>query len=167
MMLVSLCNFYQVHKTSIVGLGKIFKQKSHNPPFLHHKISTNKPNMSDNISTKGSTMKAEFYNKAATPQMAAHDFAQPALNDCITRILDSHPNISNECTRALRISDLGSAGGTAAINLLRCIEALLQQHNETRPIEYFFNDLPTSDFNVLVKTIHDSKLSHQFFPMCI
>ena len=67
----------------------------------------------------------------------------------------------------LRISDLGSAGGVNAIQLLRYIEGILHECNELRPIEYYFEDLPTSDFNELMKTIHNSKLSDQFFPRCI
>ena len=67
----------------------------------------------------------------------------------------------------LRISDLGCAGGVNAIQLLRYIEKILHECNELRPIEYYFEDLPTSDFNELMKTIHNSKLSDQFFPRCI
>ena len=65
------------------------------------------------------------------------------------------------------VSDLGSAGGVNAIQLLRYIENILQQCHEIRPIEYYFEDLPTSDFSTLVKTIHDSNISDQFFPRCI
>ena len=55
----------------------------------------------------------------------------------------------------LRIADLGSAGGVNAIKLLKFIEDIFRGHNENRPVEYFFEDLPTSDYNELIKTIHD------------
>ena len=65
------------------------------------------------------------------------------------------------------VSDLGSAGGVNAIQLLKYIENILQEYKEIRPIEYFFEDLPTSDFSTLVKTIHESNISDQFYPRCI
>ena len=62
---------------------------------------------------------------------------------------------------------MGSAGGVNAIQLLKYIENILQEYKEIRPIEYFFEDLPTSDFSTLVKTIHESNISDQFYPRCI
>ena len=58
---------------------------------------------------------------------------------------------------------MGSAGGVNAIQLLKYIENILQEYKEIRPIEYFFEDLPTSDFSTLVKTIHESNISDQFY----
>ena len=119
--------------------------------------------MSCNSSTIGSaTMDNKLYNSSATVQLAAHVVAKSDLRDCIVRILRSHP-----LSRQLRITDLGSAGGVNSIRLLRYIESILHENGEYRPVEYIFEDLPTSDFNELVKTIHESQLSNQFYPMCI
>ena len=52
--------------------------------------------------------------------------------------------------------------------LLKFVESILQENGEQhRHIEYYFEDLPTSDFNELVGTIHKSNLSEQFYPMII
>ena len=119
------------------------------------------------MDTKKATMDNKRYNTAATVQLCAHVLTMPALKDCIKRILQSHPLSNSRSSEILRISDLGSAGGINAIRLLQYIEKLLHDQNEFRPVEYFFEDLPTSDFNELIRTIHDSKLSEQFHPMCI
>ena len=116
---------------------------------------------------KGSTMQAELYNKAATSQLVAHDFTKPALKDCIRRILNTFSASNDGTNSTLRFCDLGSAGGTNAIILLQYIEAVLKEQSEIRPIEYFFEELPSSDFDVLVNTVHGSKLSNQFYPMFI
>ena len=82
--------------------------------------------------------------------------------------MKSNPNPENAIyDKTLRIADLGSAGGVNAIQLLRYIEQILKEYNENRLIEYYFEDLPTCDFNELIKTIHNSKLSDQFYPRCI
>ena len=41
------------------------------------------------------------------------------------------------------------------MKLLNFIEDVFREHHENRPVEYFFEDLPTSDYNELVKTIHE------------
>ena len=113
------------------------------------------------------TMDNKLYNLTATVQLCAHLITMDALKDCIARILESHPPSRDTHSRSLRISDLGSSGGVNAIRLLKYIEKLLHGNNEFRPIEYFFEDLPESDFNELIKTINCSSLSDQFYPMCI
>ena len=113
------------------------------------------------------TMDNKLYNLTATVQLCAHLITMDALKDCIARILESHPPLMDGDTTPLRISDLGSSGGVNAIRLLRYIEKLLHGNNEFRPVEYVFEDLPESDFNELIKTIHSSNLSEQFYPMCI
>ena len=119
------------------------------------------------MDSQKATMDNKRYNSAATVQLCAHVLTMPALKDCIGRILQSHPAYGKSISPILRISDLGSAGGVNAIRLLQYIEKLFLDHNETRPVEYFFEDLPTSDFNELVGTIHKSNLSDQFHPMCV
>ena len=118
------------------------------------------------MDSKKATMDNKRYNSAATAQLCAHVITMPALKDCISRILQSHPS-TNKFSQILRISDLGSAGGVNAIRLLHYIEKLLHENNEYRPVEYIFEDLPTSDFNELIRTIHNSNLSNQFHPMCV
>ena len=113
------------------------------------------------------TMDNKLYKLTATIQLCAHLMSMDALKDCIARILESHPPSKDTHARALRISDLGSSGGTNAIRLLRYVESLLHGNNEFRPVEYFFEDLPQSDFNELIKTIHCSNLSDQIYPMCV
>ena len=119
------------------------------------------------MDSKKATMDNKRYNTAATVQLVAHVLTMPALKGCISRILKSHPVSGNTTSPILRISDLGSAGGINAIRLLQYIEKLLNDHNESRPVEYFFEDLPTSDFNELIGTIHKSNISDQFHPMCV
>ena len=111
-------------------------------------------------------MDNQLYNEAATGQLSSHDITKDALKDSLSRVLIA--NSDDKCKRPLRIADLGSAGGVNAIQLLRYVEGILHENGEhLRPIEYFFEELPTSDFNELVKTIHESNLSDQFYPMVI
>ena len=119
--------------------------------------------MSTTTNIKGATMDNKLYNDAATGQLSAHDITKEALNTSITRVLDSCPLSKDSSSKFLRIADLGSAGGANAIRLLRYIEEILREKDETRPVEYYFEDLPTSDLNELARTIHDSKLSDQFY----
>ena len=123
--------------------------------------------MSTNVNIRGATMDNKLYNLAATGQLFAHDITKQALKDSITRVLKSYPHLKEHGSSTIRFADLGSAGGVNAIRLLHHVGGILNEKNETRPIEYYFEDLPTSDFNELIKTIYDSILPEQFFPMCI
>ena len=115
---------------------------------------------------KGATMNNKLYNEAATGQLSSHDITKKALKDSLTRVLKSRPGSKNQ--KPLRIADLGSAGGVNAIHLLKYVESILHENGQhLLPIEYFFEELPTSDFNELIKTIHASNLSNQFYPMVI
>jgi hypothetical protein len=115
----------------------------------------------------GATMDNKLYNDAATPQLSAHDITKEALKTSIGRILDSFPPSKDSHSKIIRIADLGSAGGVNAIILLRYIESILWEKEEKRPVEYYSEDLPTSDLNELVRTINESKLSDQFYTRCI
>ena len=119
------------------------------------------------MNTKGATMDNELYNEAATAQLSAHDITKEALKASIARVLDSFPPLNDSSSSILRIADLGSAGGVNAIRLLRDIEQMLLEKDEKRPVEYYFEDLPTSDFNELIRTINESKLSDRFYTRCI
>ena len=111
-------------------------------------------------------MNNKLYNDSATVQLSSHDIMKEALNASVTRILSYKS--SDKPQNPLRIADLGSAGGVNAIQLLRYVEGILHEKGEhLRPIEYYFEELPTSDFNELIKTIHASNLSDQFYPMVI
>ena len=123
--------------------------------------------MDNNKSTNGATMDNQLYNRAATAQLYSHDITKPALTSCIARVLNAYPPSSKKGLKAFRIADLGSAGGVNAILLLEYVKSVLHKHGEYRPVEYYFEDLPTSDFNELIKTVHDAKLSEQFYPMYI
>ena len=123
--------------------------------------------MSTATNIKGATMDNKLYNESATPQLSAHDITKEALKSSIARVLEFfHPSKDN-LSKMIRIADLESAGGVNAIRLLRYIEGILQENEENRPVEYYFEDLPTSDFNELIGTIHESKLSSKFYTRCI
>ena len=122
--------------------------------------------MYSNTSNTGATMNNKLYNEAATGQLSSHEITKKALKDSLTRVLQY--NLNGKSQKPLRITDLGSAGGVNAIQLLKFVENILHENGERhRPIEYYFEDLPTSDFNELVGTIHNSNLSDQFYPMII
>ena len=122
--------------------------------------------MSSPNKNKGATMDNQLYNEAATGQLSSHDITKDALKDSLTRVLKT--NSDDKCKRPMRIADLGSAGGVNAIQLLRYIESILHEKDKKLlPIEYYFEELPTSDFNELIKTIHASNLADQFYPRVI
>ena len=122
--------------------------------------------MTSTRNRKGSTMDNALYNEAATGQLSSHEITKKALKESLTRVLKL--DSGNKIQKPLRIADLGSAGGVNAIQLLRYVEGILHENGaHLRPIEYFFEELPTSDFNELIKTIHGSNLSDQFYPMVI
>ena len=122
--------------------------------------------MSSSNKSKCATMNNKLYNDSATVQLSSHDITREALQDSLTRILCCKS--SEKPQNTLRIADLGSAGGVNAIQLLRYVEGILHEKGEhLRPIEYYFEELPTSDFNELIKTIHATNLSDQFYPMFI
>ena len=123
--------------------------------------------MSTSRNIKSATMDNKLYNEHATSQLCSHDITKAALKHSVARVIKSYPASSGTCTRALRIADLGSAGGENAIQSLKYLESILIENGENRPVEYYFEDLPTCDFNELMRTIHDSKLSDQFYPRCI
>ena len=105
--------------------------------------------MSEITNTKGATMDNKLYNSAATAQLSSHEITKEALKRCIARVITYHPPTNDYCSRSLRIADLGSAGGINAIRLLRYVEEILHEKEEHRPVEYYFEDLPSSDFNEL------------------
>ena len=122
--------------------------------------------MTTAIENKRATMNNKLYNEAATGQLSSHDITKKALKESLTRVLTSRSGCKNQ--KPLRIADLGSAGGVNAIHLLRYVESILHENGQhLLPTEYFFEELPTSDFNELIKTIHSTNLSHQFYPMVI
>ena len=123
--------------------------------------------MDENKSANGATMDNQLYNRAATAQLYSHDITKPALTSCIARLLKAYPPSSKEGLKSFRIADLGSAGGVNALLLLQYVKSVLHQHGEYRPVEYYFEDLPTSDFNELIKTVHNTRLPEQFYPMYI
>ena len=122
--------------------------------------------MSSLSKNKGATMNNKLYNEAATAQLSSHDITKKALKESLIRVLKS--NSGDNPQKPFRIADLGSAGGVNAIQLLRYVESILHELGKNLlPIEYFFDELPTSDFNELIRTIQASKLSDQFYPMVI
>ena len=109
--------------------------------------------MTTSIKNRGATMNNKLYNECAKGQLSSHDITKKALRESLTRILKSRSGSKNQ--KPLRIADLGSAGGVNAIHLLRYVESILHESGQhLLPIEYFFEELPTSDFNELIRTIH-------------
>ena len=122
--------------------------------------------MITSIKNKGATMNNKLYNEVATGQLSSHDITKKALKESLARVLKS--TSGSKLQKPLRIADLGCAGGVNAIHLLRYVESILHENDQhLLPIEYFFEELPTSDFNELIRTIHSSNLSDQFYPMVI
>ena len=122
--------------------------------------------MTTSIKNKGATMNNKLYNEAATGQLSSHDITKKALKESLARVLKS--TSGSKLQKPLRIADLGCAGGVNAIHLLRYVESILHENGQhLLPIEYYFEELPTSDFNELIRTIHSSNLSDQFYPMVI
>ena len=122
--------------------------------------------MITSIKNKGATMNNKLYNEAATGQLSSHDITKKALKESLERVLKS--TSGGKLQKPLRIADLGCAGGVNAIHLLRYVESILHENGQhLLPIEYYFEELPTSDFNELVTTIHSSNLSDQFYPMVV
>ena len=122
--------------------------------------------MTTSIKNKGATMNNKLYNEAATGQLSSHDITKKSLKESIARVLKS--TSGSKLQKPLRIADLGCAGGVNAIHLLRYVESILHENGQhLLPIEYYFEELPTSDFNELIRTIHSSNLSDQFYPMVI
>ena len=122
--------------------------------------------MITSIKNKGATMNNKLYNEVATGQLSSHDITKKALKESLERFLKS--TSGGKLQKPLRIADLGCAGGVNAIHLLRYVESILHENGQhLLPIEYYFEELPTSDFNELIRTIHSSNLSDQFYPMVI
>ena len=106
--------------------------------------------MTTSIKNKGATMNNKLYNEAATGQLSSHDITKKALKESLARVLKSTPG--SKLQKPLRIADLGCAGGVNAIDLLRYVESILHENGQhLLPIEYHFEELPTSDFNELIR----------------
>lgn len=92
-------------------------------------------------------MDGKLYNALSKGQLKSHSITYPALSKALSRV-------GTFSSTPLCICDFGAGPGSNSVILASKI--LDELDSKSRPIQYFFNDLPSNDFNELSSTIESA-----------
>lgn len=100
------------------------------------------------------SMKGKEYNEFSVHQVAAHAFTHAPLKEILI-------DLAKKPSPFLTVCDLGCAGGANSMLLLDFLLSYLRNTLEdtTREVTIVFEDLPSSDWNELAKTVETHKKS--------